>query len=94
MFTRAKVAVFVDGCFWHGCEEHFTQPKANGDYWEQKISRNKGRDAESTRVLVEQGWTVLRYWEHQSPAEVAEAIKVALTAATAGRISRPSLSEQ
>ena len=89
VFTRAKVAVFVDGCFWHGCEEHFTHPKANADYWEQKINRNKSRDAASTRALDEQGWTVLRYWEHQPAAEVAKAIKAALAATLALRPSRP-----
>lgn len=78
VFPRPKVAVFIDGCFWHGCAEHFVQPKANAEYWEQKIQRNRARDAATTELLIEQGWTVLRYWEHESPQRVADAIRAAL----------------
>ncbi|WP_406100271.1 very short patch repair endonuclease [Streptomyces sp. NBC_01013] len=73
-FTRAKVAVFMDGCFWHGCPEHATQPKANAEWWRQKLDRNMARDAETTAHLVTEGWTVLRFWEHQSPVLVAEQV--------------------
>lgn len=73
-FTRAKVAVFLDGCFWHGCPEHATQPKSNAEWWRQKLDRNMARDAETTAHLVAEGWTVLRFWEHQAPVQVAEKV--------------------
>ncbi|MFD7863313.1 very short patch repair endonuclease [Streptomyces sp. NPDC059783] len=73
-FTRAKVAVFLDGCFWHGCPEHATQPKSNAEWWRQKLDRNMARDAETTAHLVAEGWTVLRFWEHQTPTQVAEQV--------------------
>lgn len=73
-FTRAKVAVFLDGCFWHGCPEHATQPKSNAEWWRQKLDRNMARDVETTAHLVAEGWTVLRFWEHQSPVQVAERV--------------------
>ncbi|MEV0746649.1 MULTISPECIES: very short patch repair endonuclease [unclassified Streptomyces] len=73
-FTRAKVAVFLDGCFWHGCPEHATQPKSNAEWWRQKLDRNMARDAETTAHLVTEGWTVLRFWEHQPPTQVAERV--------------------
>ncbi|MFI7360885.1 very short patch repair endonuclease [Streptomyces sp. NPDC050149] len=73
-FTRAKVAVFLDGCFWHGCPDHATQPKSNAEWWRQKLDRNMARDAETTTHLVGQGWTVLRFWEHQPPTQVAERV--------------------
>jgi G:T-mismatch repair DNA endonuclease (very short patch repair protein) len=57
--------VFVDGCFWHGCPTHHTTAKANGEYWSSKVRRNRERDAETTAVLQEHGWTVLRFWEHE-----------------------------
>lgn len=70
-FTRAKVAVLIDGCFWHGCPVHATQPKANAEWWRQKLDRNIARDRETTAHLVAQGWTVLRFWEHEDPDSVA-----------------------
>ncbi|WP_330452347.1 MULTISPECIES: very short patch repair endonuclease [unclassified Streptomyces] len=73
-FTRAKVAVFLDGCFWHGCPEHATQPKSNAEWWRQKLDRNMARDAETTAHLVAEGWTVLRFWEHQAPVQVADTV--------------------
>ncbi len=74
LFRPARVAVFVDGCFWHGCPEHYTRPKANDGYWSGKVARNRERDEETTRILTERGWSVLRFWEHEDPAEVAEQI--------------------
>lgn len=70
-FTRAKVAILIDGCFWHGCPVHATQPKANAEWWRQKLDRNIARDRETTAHLVAQGWTVLRFWEHEEPGSVA-----------------------
>ncbi|MGW4228773.1 very short patch repair endonuclease [Streptomyces sp. NPDC004980] len=77
-FTRAKVAVFLDGCFWHGCPEHATQPKSNAEWWREKLDKNMARDSETTSHLVAEGWTVLRFWEHQSPVQVAEQVAEAV----------------
>lgn len=74
VFTRAKVAVFVDGCFWHGCPLHHTVAKANADFWAQKVARNRDRDAETDRLLRDAGWTVIRAWEHEPPEEVVARI--------------------
>jgi len=74
LFTRARVAVFIDGCYWHGCPEHFSMPATNLDYWSTKIGRNQARDLETTTVLEARGWLVLRFWEHDPPAIVAERI--------------------
>lgn len=70
-FPRARVAVFVDGCFWHGCPEHGTTPKANADWWKEKIKANQQRDQNTDRRLHELGWDSIRVWEHEAPAEVA-----------------------
>jgi len=71
VFTKAKVAVFLDGCFWHGCPEHHTKAATNADYWAEKVRRNRERDAETDRLFAEAGWTVIRVWEHQNPLESA-----------------------
>lgn len=86
-FTRAKVAVFLDGCFWHGCPEHATQPKANADWWRQKLDRNMARDLETSEHLAESGWIVLRFWEHEAPVRVAE--QVAATVEQQRRVKQP-----
>ncbi|MEU0105863.1 very short patch repair endonuclease [Streptomyces sp. NPDC006251] len=70
-FPRAKVAVLIDGCFWHGCPKHATHPKSNAEWWRQKLARNMTRDAETTEHLVAAGWEVLRFWEHEAPEDVA-----------------------
>jgi DNA mismatch endonuclease, patch repair protein len=72
VFRRAKVAVFVDGCFWHSCPLHGRQSVANASWWRDKLARTQQRDADTTRHLVEAGWQVVRIWEHGSP-EVASA---------------------
>ncbi|MEU9732009.1 very short patch repair endonuclease [Streptomyces sp. NPDC048002] len=77
VFTRARIAVFLDGCFWHGCPQHATQPKANAEWWRNKLDRNMARDSETTRHLEAAGWTVLRYWEHESPDAVARSVAAA-----------------
>jgi DNA mismatch endonuclease (patch repair protein) len=74
VFGPAKVAIFVDGCFWHGCPIHGTWPKANAEFWREKIERNKERDADTNQRLKEAGWKVIRVWEHENPKEVAEKI--------------------
>jgi DNA mismatch endonuclease (patch repair protein) len=82
-FTRTKVVVFIDGCFWHGCPQHYVEPKSNADYWPAKIARNRERDEETTARLQADGWTVLRFWEHEEPAVVAEAVQAVLAAGLA-----------
>ena len=72
VFVGAKLAVFVDGCFWHGCPLHFTMPKNNREFWERKLRRNRERDAESTQNLEADGWRVLRLWEHEIKASAAD----------------------
>ncbi|MFD7873786.1 very short patch repair endonuclease [Streptomyces sp. NPDC059766] len=84
-FTRAKVAVLIDGCFWHGCPEHATQPKSNAEWWRRKLDRNMARDLETTEHLTAQGWTVLRFWEHEAPEDVATRVKAAVELRPAGR---------
>lgn len=75
LFREEKVAVFVDGCFWHGCPIHGTQAKANKRFWAEKIARNKERDRDTDRQLGEAGWTVLRIWEHEDPETAAKRIQ-------------------
>lgn len=76
-FTSAKVAVLIDGCFWHGCPEHATQPKSNAQWWREKLDRNMARDTETTEHLRAAGWEVLRFWEHEAPDDVA--VRIAAT---------------
>lgn len=82
VFTRKRVAVFLDGCFWHACPEHGTAPQRNSAYWSQKLKQNIERDLAVNRVLAEAGWAVIRIWEHESPTEAAALI--------AERVSRGS----
>lgn len=74
-FTKAKVAVFVDGCFWHACPVHGTVPKNNREWWEAKFERNAVRDRKTDQELEAMGWVPLRYWEHDDPEEIADEIE-------------------
>jgi DNA mismatch endonuclease (patch repair protein) len=74
VFRRARVAVFVDGCFWHGCPEHGTWPRANEQFWRAKILANRARDSDTNARLEARGWLVIRVWEHEEPAEAARRI--------------------
>lgn len=74
VFTRQRLAVFIDGCFWHGCPKHGSEPKTNRDYWLPKLAENKERDREHNRLLRAAGWEVVRIWEHTPPAEAAAEI--------------------
>lgn len=65
-FTRVKLAVFIDGCFWHGCPDHGEEPAANRQWWLNKIEGNRSRDVETTALLEAAGWTVVRIWEHEA----------------------------
>jgi DNA mismatch endonuclease (patch repair protein) len=64
IFQSAKVCVFVDGCFWHGCPRHFRPPKINTEWWMEKVRDNQERDKKKTKLIKKRGWVVLRYWEH------------------------------
>ena len=79
VFPARRVAVFIDGCFWHGCPEHGRKEfHRNAAYWTDKIAGNRARDLETNDLLSEAGWHVLRFWEHEEPNEVATAIQQAL----------------
>lgn len=77
VFTRKRVVVFVDGCFWHGCPEHASHPVNNAEWWESKIAANAARDDRATIQLEERGWTVVRVWEHEPTAEAVSRIVTA-----------------
>lgn len=75
VFRGAHVAVFIDGCYWHGCPLHYRQPAANSDYWRDKVARNRARDADTDALLRAERWTVLRFWAHDAPQAVAETVR-------------------
>jgi len=79
-FPRAHLAVFVDGCFWHRCPEHYSLPRANGAWWRQKLERNVSRDIETTERLKALGWSVMRIWEHEETDLAAERIEAVVRA--------------
>jgi len=84
VFTSARLAVFVDGCFWHGCPEHGAKPKTNEEFWASKLARNLQRDREADRQLAAAGWRVLRVWEHdvkRDTSVVVSTVRSALCAA-------------
>jgi DNA mismatch endonuclease (patch repair protein) len=76
VFTRARVAVYLDGCFWHSCPEHATTPKANRDWWLEKLAANVSRDRDTDERLEAAGWAVVRVWEHEDPEVAAERVAV------------------
>lgn len=83
-FPRRKVAVFVDGCFWHGCPEHHVPPKNNAAWWEGKIRGNVARDQNTAETLREKGWTVVRLWEHLAVDDMVRLVEAALSHSEAG----------
>ena len=78
VFTKHRVAVFVDGCFWHSCRWHGTRPRANTHYWLPKLKRVAARDRQVKQLLTRAGWTVLRVWEHVPPERAADLVRNAL----------------
>lgn len=74
VFTRRRVAVFVDGCYWHGCPTDYVAPATNAGYWSAKVDGNRRRDLATTAALLGAGWRVVRVWEHEEPTAVATAI--------------------
>lgn len=83
IFGRQKVAVFVDGCFWHGCPRHSSRPATNTEFWTKKLTGNIQRDQRATTALLAAGWTVVRIWEHElaEPKVVVERVKSCLSGA-------------
>lgn len=84
-FPGRRLAVYIDGCFWHGCPVHGTAPKANATWWADKLAANRARDADVTLQLEALGWTVLRFWEHEDPADVARQVEAATQETTVVR---------
>jgi DNA mismatch endonuclease (patch repair protein) len=80
VFPGARVAVYVDGCFWHSCPIHATRPKANADWWEEKLEANRRRDAATDEQLRAAGWLPVRLWEHEDPIEAAEGVAAVVRA--------------
>jgi DNA mismatch endonuclease (patch repair protein) len=78
VFPRKKVAVFVDGCFWHGCPEHHTISKTNPEYWAAKVTANRRRDRQTDALLTDAGWAVIRVWEHEDFRCAADRIERSL----------------
>lgn len=84
-FPGLRIAIFVDGCFWHGCPEHASWPKQNAEFWREKIEANRHRDADTNERLRSMGWMVLRFWEHESPVEAAEVVAKTVAVARSKR---------
>ena len=78
VFPRKHVAVYVDGCFWHRCPQHATDPRNNAEWWAAKLAANVARDRDTDVRLVEQGWRVVRVWEHESAPAAADKVQAAL----------------
>ena len=85
VLRKTRIAVFVDGCYWHGCPDHHTQPATNSQYWADKIARNIESDSETTAYLQRAGWTVLRFWEHEDPEAVADQVQEAVQSSRTGQ---------
>ena len=83
VFRTAKIAVFVDGCFWHGCPIHGTSPKNNAEWWAAKLQMNRDRDCKAVAAMQAAGWTVLRFWAHTPTAEAVDVIGAALSQSNA-----------
>ncbi|MEW1827776.1 very short patch repair endonuclease [Streptomyces sp. NPDC088196] len=88
VFRPAKVAVFVDGCYWHGCPEHYVPPRTNSGYWSEKVVRNVKRDRDTDQRLSDAGWLVLRFWEHESSTACADKIAETVLARRSVRVPR------
>jgi DNA mismatch endonuclease (patch repair protein) len=81
-FTRQRLAIFIDGCFWHGCPEHATRPQRNAAWWAAKLDRNVARDRETDAEFEKAGWWILRCWEHEGTDAIVDRIERALVDAT------------
>ena len=93
VFPKRKVAVFVDGCFWHACPVHSHMPKSNGTYWKAKFVRNMERDERVNATLRAEGWTVLRFWEHEVAASLPSIVST-IVSTICGIVAPPINSER
>jgi DNA mismatch endonuclease (patch repair protein) len=75
VFRPSRVAVFVDGCFWHSCSDHGTVPVNNSEFWSRKLAANVARDRRADTALAESGWTSVRVWEHEDPVDAADRVE-------------------
>lgn len=82
VFRGPRIAVYVDGCYWHNCPTHGTTPKENRSWWEEKFEANRSRDADTDARLTQDGWRVLRFWEHDDSADAADAVAALVCEAT------------
>lgn len=90
VFSRSKVAVYVDGCFWHSCPTHATVPKANRDWWVAKLATNVERDRDTDARLCDAGWIVLRVWEHEGVTEAADRVEAIMRSRAADTVLEPT----
>lgn len=86
IFIRARVAVFIDGCWWHGCADHYRPPASNTTYWAGKVTRNRERDLLANEALTAAGWTVVRIWEHEAPESAARRIEAIVRGTATGSV--------
>ena len=83
--SRARLAIFVDGCFWHDCPDHGSRPKSNAEWWRRKMRENVARDRDTNQRLQDLGWQVIRVWEHEDPEEATDRIVAVYRRALADR---------
>lgn len=89
VFIRAKIAVFVDGCFWHGCPEHYVRPRSRNEFWDRKLATNFERDRKQTLKLEELGWRVFRYWEHTVYEDMDSIVQELIHAVRSNKVTNP-----
>lgn len=89
VFKAARIAVFIDGCFWHSCPIHATSPRSNSDWWRAKLDDNRQRDERTNQTLADAGWLVLRFWEHENPATGARVVADQLATRLAKAVETP-----
>lgn len=87
VFTRHRLVVFLDGCFWHGCDVHYSAPVAHSDFWATKVTANRDRDARTSAALTAEGWRVLRFWEHESVEDIVGQIESGLGLMSSRQVS-------
>ncbi|MFJ8155618.1 very short patch repair endonuclease [Streptomyces sp. NPDC094468] len=90
VFRPSKVAVFIDGCYWHGCPQHYVPPKTNSGYWSDKVARNMARDRDTDERLRAAGWLVIRFWEHEPAVDCSAAICQAVAARRPSAAGKPA----
>lgn len=94
VFPRAQVVVFIDGCYWHGCPDHYSTPRVNTGYWAPKIAGNQERDRKFDEILGARGWTVVRAWEHEDPIQVADRVETVVRSTQSGQAQQRGASSR